>query len=141
MAENNFANVMDSLMKNMDHLIGSKTVVGEASTIGDAIIVPLVDVSFGVGAGASTNDKKNGGAGGMSAKLSPSAVLVIQNGNAKLVSVKNQDTLTKIVDLIPEVIDKIKAKKEGMISSDEAVSEAFGEDRDAGVKTDEMTDE
>ncbi len=141
MAENNFANVMDSLMKNMDHLIGSKTVVGEASTIGDAIIVPLVDVSFGVGAGASTNDKKNGGAGGMSAKLSPSAVLVIQNGNAKLVSVKNQDTLTKIVDLIPEVIDKIKAKKEGMISSDEAVSEAFGEDRDAGVKTAEMTDE
>ncbi len=141
MAENNFANVMDSLMKNMDHLIGSKTVVGEASTIGDAIIVPLVDVSFGVGAGASTNDKKNGGAGGMSAKLSPSAVLVIQNGNAKLVSVKNQDTLTKIVDLIPEVIDKIKAKKEGMISSDEAVSEAFGEDRDAGVKTSEMTDE
>lgn len=125
MAENNFGNVMDSLMKNMDHLIGSKTVVGEATTIGDAIIVPLVDVSFGVGAGASTNDKKNGGAGGMSAKLSPSAVLVIQNGNAKLVSVKNQDTLTKIVDLIPEVIDKIKAKKEGMIDNDEAISEAF----------------
>ncbi|MGN0324972.1 MAG: GerW family sporulation protein [Lachnospiraceae bacterium] len=125
MAENNFGNVMDSLMKNMDHLIGSKTVVGEAATIGDAIIVPLVDVSFGVGAGASTNDKKNGGAGGMSAKLSPSAVLVIQNGNAKLVSVKNQDTLTKIVDLIPEVIDKIKAKKEGMIDNDEAISEAF----------------
>ncbi len=68
MAENNFGNVMDSLMKNMDHLIGSKTVVGEATTIGDAIIVPLVDVSFGVGAGASTNDKKNGGAGGMSEK-------------------------------------------------------------------------
>ena len=125
MAENNFGNVMDSLMKNMDHLIGSKTVVGEATTIGDAIIVPLVDVSFGVGAGASTNDKKNGGAGGMSAKLSPSAVLVIQNGNAKLVSVKNQDTLNKIVDLIPEVIDKIKAKKEGMIDNDDAISEAF----------------
>ena len=125
MAENNFGNVMDSLMKNMDHLIGSKTVVGEATTIGDAIIVPLVDVSFGVGAGASTNDNKNGGAGGMSAKLSPSAVLVIQNGNAKLVSVKNQDTLTKIVDLIPEVIDKIKAKKEGMIDNDDAISEAF----------------
>ncbi len=67
----------------------------------------------------------------MSAKMSPSAVLVLQNGNAKLVSVKNQDTLTKIVDLIPEVIDKIKAKKEGMISNDEAVSEAFGEDKDA----------
>lgn len=125
MAENNFSNVMDSLMKNMDHLIGSKTVVGEASAVGDAIIVPLVDVSFGVGAGATTNDKKNGGAGGMSAKMSPSAVLVIQNGNVKLVSVKNQDTVNKIVDLIPEVIDKIKAKKEGMMDNDEAIKEAF----------------
>lgn len=127
MAENNFGNVVDSLMKNMDHLVGSKTVVGEATSVGDAIIVPLVDISFGVGAGASVNDKKNGGAGGMSAKMSPSAVLILQNGNAKLVSVKNQDAVTKIVDLIPEVIDKIKAKKEGMMDSDEAVKEAFPE--------------
>ena len=127
MAENNFGNVVDSLLKNMDHLVGSKTVVGEATSVGDAIIVPLVDISFGVGAGASVNDKKNGGAGGMSAKMSPSAVLILQNGNAKLVSVKNQDAVTKIVDLIPEVIDKIKAKKEGMMDSDEAVKEAFPE--------------
>lgn len=127
MAENNFGNVVDSLMKNMDHLVGSKTVVGEATSVGDAVIVPLVDISFGVGAGASVNDKKNGGAGGMSAKMSPSAVLILQNGNAKLVSVKNQDAVTKIVDLIPEVIDKIKAKKEGMMDSDEAVKEAFPE--------------
>ena len=115
MAENNINNVVDSLMKNMEHLVATKTVIGEVTQVGDAIIVPLVDVSFGVGAGATSNDKRNGGAGGMNAKMSPSAVLVIQNGHAKVVSVKNQDTISKVLDFIPEVIDKIKEKKDGMV--------------------------
>ena len=127
MAENNFTSVIESLLKNSEHLVASKTVVGDVMNVGDATIIPLVDVSFGVGAGASANDKKNNGAGGMHAKMTPSAVLVIQNGHAKLVSVKNNDTISKIVDLIPEVIDKIKAKKEGVIDSDTAVEEAFGD--------------
>lgn len=125
MAENNINNVVDSLMKNMEHLVATKTVIGEVTQVGDAIIVPLVDVSFGVGAGATSNDKRNGGAGGMNAKMSPSAVLVIQNGHAKVVSVKNQDTISKVLDFIPEVIDKIKEKKDGMVDDDEALDAAF----------------
>ena len=107
MAENNINNVVDSLMKNMEHLVATKTVIGEVTQVGDAIIVPLVDVSFGVGAGATSNDKRNGGAGGMNAKMSPSAVLVIQNGKAKMVSVKGEDTMSKIIDMVPEVVDKV----------------------------------
>ena len=41
--------------------------------------------------------KKNNGAGGMGGKIQPSAVLVIQNGTTKLVNVKNQDGVTKIL--------------------------------------------
>ncbi len=125
MSENTYQNVMDSLLKNIDNVVSSKTVIGEPFVVGDATIVPLVDVSMGVAAGAKTNDKKNGGAGGFNAKMSPSAVLVIQNGHAKLVSVKNQDTLSKIVDLVPEVIDKIKQKKDNVMDSDDAVNNAF----------------
>jgi len=127
MAENSYSNTIESLLKNVDHLVGAKTVVGEATTIGDTTIVPLVDVSFGVGAGASTKDKKNGSVGGLHTKMSPSAVLVITNGHAKLVSVKNQDTLSKLVDLVPEIIDKIKEKKDGVIKNDDAVDAAFPE--------------
>lgn len=128
MADNSYNNVIESLLKNVDGLIGAKTVIGEPTTIGDTIIVPLVDVSFGVAAGASSNDKKNGGMGGMNTKMTPSAVLVIQNGHAKLVSVKNNDTLSKIVDLVPEVIDKIKQKKDGVMSNQDAVDQAFPEE-------------
>lgn len=125
MAENNFTSVVESLLKNADSVIGTKTVVGEPVVVGDATIIPLVDISFGVGAGANVNDKKNGAAGGMHSKMTPSAVLVIQKGHAKLVSVKNNDTLSKIVDMVPEIIDKIKEKKDGVVSSQEAVDTAF----------------
>lgn len=125
MADNSFEKVVESLLKNSDHLVASKTVVGDVTQVGDATIVPLVDVSFGVGAGSKVNDKKNGGVGGMHAKMSPSAVLVIQNGHAKLVSVKNNDTLSKLVDLVPDVIDKITAKKDGVMKNEEAIENAF----------------
>lgn len=35
----------------MENFVSTKTVVGEAIHIGDTIILPLVDVSFGVGLG------------------------------------------------------------------------------------------
>ncbi|MCM1086846.1 MAG: GerW family sporulation protein [Muribaculaceae bacterium] len=128
MAENNFTGVIESLMKGMNAVLSTKTVVGEATQIGDTIILPLVDVTFGVGAGASAGDKKNGGGGGFSAKMSPSAVLVIKNGMTKLVNIKNQDTVTKVLDMIPDIVDRFTAPKEEMMEDAEAVDIAFPEE-------------
>ena len=59
MADNNFNTTVESLFKGMDSFISSKTVVGDAVHIGDTIILPLVDVSFGVAAGAFSKEKQN----------------------------------------------------------------------------------
>jgi len=104
--ETSFNETIQSLFKGMDSFITTKTVVGEAMTFGDTIILPLVDVTFGVGAGICAEDKKNNGGGGMGGKLQPSAVLVIQNGTTKLVNVKNQDGLTKVLDMVPDFVNK-----------------------------------
>ena len=69
-SENNFQSTVESLFKGMDSFITTKTVVGDAITVGDTILLPLVDVSFGVGAGAFSGDKKNNGGGGMGGKIS-----------------------------------------------------------------------
>lgn len=129
MTDNNFTGVIESLMKGMNGVLSAKTVVGEATKVGDTIILPLVDVSFGVGAGATLADKKNGGAGGFSGKMTPSAVLVIKNGTTKLVNIKNQDTLTKVLDMIPDIVDKFTkpADKEEMPDDDTALDIAFPE--------------
>jgi uncharacterized spore protein YtfJ len=116
MEENKFNSTVSALFNGMDSVISSKTVVGDAIHIGDTIILPLVDVSFAVGAGAFHADKKEKGAGGLGGKISPSAVLVIQNGRTKLVNIKNQDTITKLLDLVPDVIDRVKEKKEGKVT-------------------------
>lgn len=127
--DNQIQGVVDSLLKGMDTVLSTKTVVGEATTVGDTIIVPLVDVSFGVGAGAGNNSQKgsSSGAGGLGGKMTPSAVLVIKNGATKLVSIKNQDNFGKILDIIPELVDKLSKPKEDGLSDDEVVDIAFPE--------------
>ena len=110
-SENNFQSTVESLFKGMDSFITTKTVVGDAITVGDTILLPLVDVSFGVGAGAFSGDKKNNGGGGMGGKISPSAVLVISNGVTKLVNIRNQDGLTKILDMVPDFLNKFSEGK------------------------------
>ncbi len=108
--DNKFDSTVSTLFKGMDSFVSAKTVVGDAVTVNDTIILPLVDVSFGVGAGAFVNDKKNNAGGAMTGKLSPSAVLVIQNGNTKLINIKNQDAVNKVIDMVPELIDKVADK-------------------------------
>ena len=125
MADNNFTGVVDALLKGMESVLSTKTVVGEATKIGDTIILPLVDVSFAVGAGASVNEKKNGGAGGIGGKMTPSAVLVIKNDSTKLVNIKNQDTVTKVLDMIPDIVDKFTKPKEDMPEDGEVIDAAF----------------
>ena len=129
MADNKFDTTVSSLFKGMDGFLSAKTVVGEPGTVSDTIILPLVDVSFGVAAGAGNNDNKNKAAGGMGGKMSPSAVLVIHDGITRLVNVKNQDSVSKIIDMIPDIIDKIKSFKDGKKDPDieKAVDDVINE--------------
>jgi uncharacterized spore protein YtfJ len=119
MAEgNNFNSTVKALFEGMDSVVSSKTVVGDAIHINGTIILPLVDVSFGIGAGSFNAEKKEKGMGGMGGRISPSAVIVIQDGRTKLVNIKNQDTITKILDMIPDVMDRFSEKDEKMTEKD-----------------------
>ena len=46
----------------------------------------------------------------MGGKVMPSAVLVISNGTTKLVNVKNQDGITKVLDMVPDFVNKFTSK-------------------------------
>lgn len=124
MADNQFSSTVDALFKGMDNFVTTKTVVGEAVRIDDTIILPLVDVTCGMAAGAFNQSAKNNGAGGMSAKMSPSAILVIQNGVTKLVNIKHQDAVTKIIDMVPDFVNRFASGKTGSGVSEEAMKKA-----------------
>ena len=121
MAENNFKTTVEALFKVMDGVVSSKTVIGEAIHIDDTIILPLVDVSFAIGAGSFSGDKKDKGAGGIGGKMTPSAVLVIRDGMTRLVNIKNQDTMTKILDMVPELVNRFTDKKEENVTEEDVM--------------------
>lgn len=124
--KNQFNETVQSLFQGMSTVLTTKTVVGEAVHIGDTIILPLVDVSFGMGAGSKKVSDKNSAQGGGGVKMSPSAVLVIHNGTTRLVNIKNQDTVTKLVDMIPELVDRIKngneTDKENVMTDEDVIN-------------------
>ena len=129
MAEgSNFKETVEALFQGIDNVVTSKTVVGDAIHINDTIILPLVDVSFGMGAGYFNGDKKGRGTGGMGGKITPSAVLVIKNGTTKLVNIKNQDTITKLLDMVPDMVDKFTTKKEDKVTEDDVMDILNSED-------------
>ena len=120
MAGNDFKSTVDSLLQGMNQFVSSKTVVGDALHVGDTIIVPLVDVSFGVGAGATAGNSKNSNSGGgVGGKVSPTAVLVISNGTTKMVNVKSADSLTKILDMVPDFVNRFTNKGGASAAADD----------------------
>ena len=101
---NNTGNNLEILMNKIEDFVSSKTVVGEAVKIGEVTLVPLVDVSVGVGAGGSEN---GAGGGALGAKITPSAVIAISNGSVQLVNIKNQDAVSKLIDMAPGIAAKL----------------------------------
>lgn len=126
MADNNFNSTVESLFKGMDSFLTTKTVVGDAVKFDDGtIILPLVEVSFGVAAGAFAGDAKNNAGGGMGGKICPSSLLVIQNGSSKVVNIKDQDSVTKIIDMVPDLINKFSKGGKKKEEVDERVEEVL----------------
>lgn len=121
---NNLNSNIEVLFSKMENFVSTKTVVGDAITIGDVILLPLIEVSVGVGAGGSEsvdNTGKDTGVGGLGARIIPSAVIAIHNGNVQLINIKNQDAVNKLIDMAPGVAAKLnfgsifgkKVKEEG----------------------------
>ena len=63
----------------------------------------------------------------MGAKISPSAMLIIQKGSTKLVNVKNQDAVSKLLDMVPELINKITSRSEVDKDTEERAKTALKE--------------
>lgn len=120
--ENKVNEDLNGLMHQLESFITTKTVIGEPIHIDQTILVPLIDVSFAAASGSTASNKfverhkekerrvdggTGAGAGGLGAKVSPSAMLVIQNGTTQLINVRSQDSITKLIDMIPGLVSKV----------------------------------
>lgn len=117
MANFDFKENVEVIFDKLENFLKTKTVVGEPIKVGETTIVPFINLTFGLGTGGGTgNDDKgvggSGGGGGTGAKISPTAVLVIQGDKVELLPIKKSGGLDKLVDMVPGIIEKINEKKE-----------------------------
>ena len=118
MAEN-FEGTVGALLNSLENYVSTKTIVGEPIQYKDMVVFPMADVSFGVAAGAFNKDTKSNGAGGAGAHISPSAVLIIQNGTSKVVNIKDKDSINKLIEIIPDVMNKLLGRSKEKAGTDD----------------------
>lgn len=107
--------VVRVVMEQIKEAVRSETVVGAPVESADAVIVPVSRVAFGFGAGGGENGEggESGMGAGCGAAIEPVAFVVVSHGKAQLLPLKSREaTLSRIVELIPEVLD-LFTKKNG----------------------------
>ena len=104
---------IDQLFEKFENFIKNKTVIGEPFQIGDITLIPTLSISFGLGTGGEDEtDPKKGqqtsGGAGMGGRILPIAMIVIKNGEISVIPIKQNTGLDKLVEMVPDLMDKIK---------------------------------
>ncbi len=127
MSEHPIQGLMDTAMSNIKSMVDVNTIVGDPVTTPDGtVIIPISTVSFGFGAGGTQFAAKNdtiapqeamfGGGCGGGANVKPIAFLVVGGGNIKLLPISDKVTpVDKIIDIVPEVVDKVNGAFSGAL--------------------------
>lgn len=126
--------LMDTTMEKIRQLIDVNTIIGNPITTPDGTtIVPVSKVSYGFASGGSDIPSKNainkqvfGGGSGAGVSITPIAFIVVNQGDAKILRVDNDNTTAdKIADAVPQVIDTISGlfKKDKKKTDGKAVAE------------------
>ncbi len=108
---------LETLFSHLEKFLKTETVIGEPIVVGETTLIPIITVAFGCGGGGGggKDEKGNDGMGtgvGVGAKISPDAVIVIRQDSVTMLPVKNRSNLEKLVGMVPEIVKKIKLKKE-----------------------------
>lgn len=118
--------LMTTAMNSIQDMIDVNTIIGEPiETSNNIVIIPISKVSFGFAAGGSEfkgetvdeyrkKEKEEevqyrlpfGGGSGAGVTINPIAFLVIQGENVKLMPVNYSSSIDKLLDYIPDLLDK-----------------------------------
>lgn len=117
-------NMLETTMQKIKEMVSVDSVMGTPITTAEGVtIIPVCTVSYGMGGGGSDFPTKNtarteypfGGGTGAGVKIIPTAFLVINGQNVRLLPIPNpaNSTVDRLVEMIPDTIDKV----EGFVAS------------------------
>lgn len=135
--------LMNTAMSSIKDMIDVDTIIGEPISTGiDTLIIPISKVSFGFAAGGSEfkgetineyskKEKEEqvqyrlpfGGGSGAGVSIEPVAFLVVSNGIVKLLPVTHDSYVDKLIDYVPDLIEKSGELLKNMKDKNKCVQE------------------
>ena len=119
MDKNPIGELMQNTMENVRSILKVDTVVGDPIYTPDGImLVPISRISVGFGGGGVEFSQKKdgetrpyGGGNATGVKIEPIGFLIIKDGTVRMVNVTPpaNTTVDRIIDLVPQVMDRIDA--------------------------------
>lgn len=149
MSEHPIEGLMNTAMNNLRDMIDVNTIIGDSiETANGNVIIPISKVSFGFAAGGSEfnmstleetkrsgSDEETkhalpfGGGSGAGVHIEPIGFLVITEGSTKMIPVDHCNAIDKLLDYVPDVIDKITQ----LLDKDRTYTYEFYEDEDGNT--------
>lgn len=142
MADHPINSIMDTSMQNIKEMVDVNTIVGDpVETPDGSVIIPVSKVSFGLAAGgaeyggaidfaeaaeapAPLKDKwitpvkyPFAGGSGAGVSISPVAFIVVSGGEVKVLPITTCTVAEKLVDMIPDAVEKIHALLAGKLNA------------------------
>ncbi|MBE3598796.1 MAG: sporulation protein [Limnochordaceae bacterium] len=113
--------VIDNLMANTERMVSTRRVIGEPFQVGNVTLIPIMTATVGVGAGGGsgkgpesegkTTGEGGGAGGGLGMRLVPTALAAIVDGELRVYSLGGRGALEKLLDLVPDLVQKVGAGK------------------------------
>ncbi|HKL74713.1 MAG TPA: GerW family sporulation protein [Halanaerobiales bacterium] len=108
--------ILESMYNKLDNFLKTETVIGEPIEFDNVKLIPIITASFGLGGGfGEESENGGGGGGGLGCKITPDAILVVKDDNVEMLPIKSKNSLEKLFEKVPEIMDKINinaAKKD-----------------------------
>lgn len=130
MREHPIEGLMLTTMDSIKKMIDVNTIIGDPIEANNIVIIPISKVCFGFAAGGSEfkeetieeytkKDKDNenikynlpfGGGSGAGVSINPIAFIIVQDESVKLLPVNHASAIDKLLDYLPDLINKIGKK-------------------------------
>lgn len=107
--------LVKTVLSELREMTKTETVIGKAMKVGEVTVVPIskISVGFGVGGGKGLMKKADGEATGGGASIQPIGFIVVREDKVDLVTLGKEEVgLGKIIDLVPQIIEKVKSARD-----------------------------